>query len=198
MSTGGLAYTVTGIERKRNQIVDKASKKALFVLFAGATLLASTSDTGEQVVILGHNSMPSYVSYVENQSYNGTVCMSQVVDALKCANLDKIKSMASFAEDWNGNGARAFSKKAIDVFEKIISVLSIQPQIAPTGRNSLLMQYELEDNSMLAFEVSEDKTEKVCVPQGKYELATIELITENIEMNIEKSVVEFYGRKVHL
>ena len=105
MSTGGLAYTVTGIERKRNQIVDKASKKALFVLFAGATLLASTSDTGEQVVILGHNSMPSYVSYVENQSYNGMVCISQVVDALKCVNLDKIKNMASCEEDWNGREA---------------------------------------------------------------------------------------------
>ena len=85
-----------------------------------------------------------------------------------------------------------FSSKVISFFRSVIEILDKQPQIAPTGRNSLLMQYELEDNSVLAFEVCESRVEKVFVPKGDYSKAEAETFTNNMEQRIKESVTLFY------
>lgn len=118
---------------------------------------------------------------------------NHVIDVLKVENLNKIDKMALFKTDWNGTGGKPFSNEAITLFRMIIEQLDKQPQIAPTGRNSLLMQYELEDRSLLAFEVTESKTEKVYIPKGDYSRAHNEIFTENIGQRIEESVKLFYG-----
>ena len=101
--------------------------------------------------------------------------------------------MALFDYDWNGTGGSAFSQNAIALFESIIEMLDKQPQIAPTGRNSLLLQYELDDKSLLAFEVSENRTEKVYIPKGNYAMVQMDTFTENIGQRIKESVELFYG-----
>lgn len=68
-----------------------------------------------------------------------------------------------------------------------------QPQIAPTGRNSLLLQYELDDKSLLAFEVGEKRTEKVYIPQGDYSLVQTDSFSEHIGERINECVECFYG-----
>ena len=57
------------------------------------------------------------------------------------------------------------------------------------------MQYELDDKSLLAFEVSEDRTEKVYIPEGDYSMAQTDIFTKNVEQKIKESVEEFYGFK---
>lgn len=107
--------------------------------------------------------------------------LDKAIELMRAENLDKIKKMESFGDDWNGTGGRAFSKKAINLFETIIKMLEKQPQIVPTGRNSLLMHYESEDKSLLAFEVGENRTEKVYIPKGNYSLAQVEVFTDNVD-----------------
>ena len=115
------------------------------------------------------------------------------MDLMKVENISKLKRMALFNENWNGAGGRAFSENAIALFESIIKILDKQPQIVPTGRNSLLMQYELDDKSLLAFEVRENQTEKVYIPKGNNAKVQIEIFTENVGHQINESVKLFYG-----
>lgn len=114
---------------------------------------------------------------------------------MKIENIKKIKKMALFSQDWNGTGGNVFSDDAICLFERIIETLERQPQIAPTGRNSLLMQYELEDNSILAFEVSEHRTEKVLIPKGDYEMVQVDFIYEDVVERIKECVTSFYDNE---
>ena len=103
--------------------------------------------------------------------------------------------MALFPNNWNGTGGEAFSERAINMFRTVINTLVKQPEIAPTGRNSLYMQYNLEDGTTLAFELREDTAEKVYLPNGNFDLADIEIFDNDVAENINKCVENFYGHK---
>mgnify|MGYP004453821429 FL=1 len=88
---------------------------------------------------------------------------------------------------------KKFTTGAIDTFKEVISTLTRQPEIAPTGRNSLLMYYELADGSRLIFEVSESKAKKVYIPNGDYAKANIQIYTGNVSYKITEAVENLYG-----
>lgn len=132
------------------------------------------------------------VNFSQNTSrLNDVYC--QTIDLLKIENEDKILKMQAFEENWDGNGAKAFSKEAISLFRTVISALCKQPKIAPTGNNSLLMQFEKDDKSLLAFDVSLLGTDMVIVPQGNFELADEDFFTDKLEERINSAVRKFYG-----
>ncbi|AXF52471.1 MAG: hypothetical protein [Caudoviricetes sp.] len=112
---------------------------------------------------------------------------------MKNKNLNKIRKISLFEDNWNGNGGEKFSKTSIRYFETMIKELKRQPEIAPSGRGSLLMQYRLNDGSLLAFEVNEDKTEKVYIPKGIFQKAEIENFYGNAIKKIKESVDLFYS-----
>ena len=114
-------------------------------------------------------------------------------DLLKIGNLNKINKIAGFKENWNGNGAKSFSPEAIEMFKNIITNLDQQPEIAPTGRDSLYMQYDANDGSLLAFEVFEKKIEKVFVPRGDMNKAETETVSTNLIEYVKENVNKFYG-----
>lgn len=113
-------------------------------------------------------------------------------DNAKIKNLEIIEKMLMLNDNWNGTGGRKFSRDSILFFKNIIEKIEKQPAIAPTGRNSLLMQYELDDKSLLAFEVSLNRTEKVYLPGGDFSMAQVEVFTEHVEQKIRESVERFY------
>lgn len=190
---------LSNLEEKPNNNAEKkifnkigTASSIAAVLFVGTTMLKNPT-SGE--IISGYNyTEPSYIQYInlpqEKELYN---LDNSAIDLMKVKNLDKLNKMAQFDENWNGTGAKAFSPNAIFLFRTIIEKLDKQPEIAPTGRNSLLMQYELDDKSLLAFEVSENKTEKVYIPRGDYSKAEVEMLTENMVQKIKESVEDFYG-----
>ena len=170
------------VERKSFTNVGIATSVA-FALFVGTTALKSTADLD---ALFGYDFiMPSYIQYINLNTKKGHINMyvDKTIDLMKVGNLNKIEKMAAFDDDWNGTGGSIFS---IEMLEK-------QPEIAPTGRNSLLMQYELDDKSLLVFEVSEEKTEKVYIPKGDYSMAQMELFTENTGYRRNECVENFYG-----
>lgn len=57
-------------------------------------------------------------------------------------------------DNWNGYGAKQFSKNLITRLSKIISILDTQPEIFPTGAQSIQLEYE-NDNAYLEFEIYE-------------------------------------------
>jgi len=116
-----------------------------------------------------------------------------VVDNKRIENMNKIEGMRHFEKNWNGYDADPFSESSLVWFEKVINSLRKQPEIAPTGRNSLYMQYKSDDGSMLAFELSENKVEKVYVPNGDYNKIESEVITSDICNKINEQAEKFYG-----
>lgn len=201
MNSGNL-ITISNLSEKSNNHIEKkaygkvgAVTSIAFAIFVGTTALRYPVK-GE--VVSGYDIIrPSYIKYIKLDHEKGYVDLytNKAIDLMKVENINKIKKMALFNDNWNGTGGSAFSEGAINLFEVIINALEKQPQIAPTGRNSLLMQYELDDKSLLAFEVSEKKTEEVYIPRGDYSLAQMEVFTENISQQIKESVEHFYGLK---
>lgn len=162
------------------------------VIFVGASVLRVPAEGG--IVPEYDFQRISCIDYVnlDKEGFVGTDA-NKAVDLLKLVNLDKIKKLAIFKDDWNGTGGSPFSEGAVSLFEKVIHMLIKQPQIAPTGRNSLLLQYELDDKSLLAFEVGEKRTEKVYIPQGDYSLVQTDSFSEHIGERINECVECFYG-----
>ena len=164
-------------------------------LFVGAMILKPPAKNGS---ISDYDcTEPSYIQYIDLSEKRrfSNLENNRAIDLLKIENLRKIRNMSFFEEDWNGTGGSAFSENAIKLFEDIIEMLEVQPQIAPTGRNSLLLQYELDDKSLLAFEVSESRTDKVYIPEGDYSAAQTDVFTKDVKQKIKESVEEFYGLK---
>ena len=106
-------------------------------------------------------------------------------------NLKKLEEIASFQDNWNGNGAKAFSNQLISEAKKLIISLEIHPEIFPTACETIQLEYDKEDGTHLEIEIKEDKSAEVFwVKQtGEEELKKIQA---NVE-EIDKVVREFYG-----
>lgn len=171
---------------------------AIFSIFVGTTLLTIPfSNLTGNIELSGDYSSSSCINYVNIGDSREDTCLnnSSFLDLLKMENHKKLECMSSFKENWNGTGGQAFSDSSINLFKNIIENICKQPYIAPTGRGSLLLQYELDDQSVLAFEVRENKLEMACVPKGNYSLATNEIFTDNFIEHINSQVAQFYGLK---
>ena len=156
-------------------------------VFVGASLAADYS---------GCHALTANNTVVIENSRGGSFRYSAVnpsLDLLTIENKNKLINMKEFDYDWNGNGGKAFSKKSIDLFNKIIDSVCKQPKIAPTGNESLLLQYEKNDGSLLAFDVSITKTSMVLIPKGNFDLAKEETFAGGDIDSINSAVSNFYG-----
>ena len=69
----------------------------------------------------------------------------------------KLDMIASLDDNWNNNGAKAFSSSLIMKTRNIISSLNIQPEIFPTACESIQLEYTKPDGSYLEIEISESE-----------------------------------------
>ena len=123
-----------------------------------------------------------------------TVSEVAEVDGAKVKNLSRLEDMATLEENWNGYGAKGFSAALIAKCKEILNLLPQQPELYPTGRQTIHLQYELEDRSYLGFEISEEKTTYLKVPQRKYDEAEErELAGADEVKKIKELVADFYG-----
>lgn len=118
--------------------------------------------------------------------------VAKFCNSLKDKNLEKIKKMSLFKADWNGNDSLPFTIDAISIFERVIRHLPVQPEIAPTGRNSLLLQYERKDGDMLLFELKENNAEMAFISKGDFTKAQCENIDNDVVNTIVKRVEELW------
>jgi len=159
-------------------------------IFFGATLITPTNI--DMLVSNSSNySAPVYSETLSEQESNTSTL--NYIDILREINLRKIMDMKSFEMGWNGSGGMAFSDKAIQFFQKVIANLFKQPELAPTGRNSLYMEYRDEKIGLLAYEVLEDYVTKVIVPSWDYSKMLEKRIYNNVIDVINQDVKEFYG-----
>ena len=72
-------------------------------------------------------------------------------------NIDKVTSFLELPVNWNENGAGQFSQNLIDKTINILHRLNYQPEIFPTGSNSIILEYNKSDGRYLGIEVSENQ-----------------------------------------
>ncbi len=116
-------------------------------------------------------------------------------DKKKFDNLEKLYNIEHLEQDWNGYGSKQIPRTVIIQSRNFIKNILIQPIIFPTGRQSIHMQYELEDKSYLEFEIFSDKITCMKVPKRIYSQATFEVFNKMDMGKFNKIIEEFYGIK---
>lgn len=160
-------------------------------------------------ILLGANSvsLESQTSIDENNFYfsdnsiksnNFSANFSYYFDSLpffsgeKEENKQQIKDISSLEDNWNGYGAKQFSNTIISSAEKIIDILTWQPEVFPTGRESIQFEYEKDNGDYLELELFENGKIKLFIlySDGRKE-------KKYVTLNEVKSVVDnFYGSQI--
>lgn len=137
--------------------------------------------SGMSYILSGYN--------VDHTSYSGKNRV--LINEEKIYNLKKLDQIEALEDNWNGNGAKAFNKQLLEKTRKIITLLEKQPEVFPTGCDSIQIEYEKKDGSYLEIELSLAKQWNVFEVDSTGKEYTF-FITANIEPLI-KVVDEFYG-----
>lgn len=95
-------------------------------------------------------------------------------------NLDRLEEIKKLKQDWNGNGAEPFGQDLVNKTIVILKGLSDQPQVFPTARNSIQLEYENGD-CYLEFEIFGDRI-SVLLSFGEIEE----------ELDIDESKIQHY------
>ena len=86
-------------------------------------------------------------------------------------NMKTLSMIESLEENWNGYGAPPFQKELIDKVKCIIKNLDEQPEIFPTGRGTIQLEYNSKDESYLEFEIYLDRASMLLVEWRDYSTA---------------------------
>ena len=129
---------------------------------------------------------------LNSRTYDAMENVTDIHNVNLLMNLQTLNEMKKLENDWNGNGGIAFSSELIAIFTDIIRALEKQPQMAPTGRGSLQIQYELPDRSYLGFEIFKDKVVMLEVPERDYSRAKTYTESKKTIDFINKNVRRFY------
>jgi hypothetical protein len=102
-------------------------------------------------------------------------------------NLDRITAISAFEKNWNGYNANCFSNEIICKAKVIVKTLKYKPELYPTGRDSIQIEFEY-DNNYLEFEIFDDRIEVY------REKDLIPIKNEEIELSkINEEVEDFYS-----
>lgn len=82
----------------------------------------------------------------------------EVLNHTQQENLRKLEQISLLADNWDGNGSKAFDKQLIAKVKDLIGVLDVQPEIIPLSYGSIQMEYEKEDDSYLEIEINLNDT----------------------------------------
>ena len=96
-------------------------------------------------------------------------------------------------QNWNGYHAAPIPHKIINLCRDIVKELPIQPEIFPTCRKTIQMQYELDTKDYLEFEIYENKISVLKVPLRKYDM----LIEFDIDICQKSELIHIVNDFVH-
>lgn len=126
--------------------------------------------------------------------YNNSGISDRMPDRAKRKNLERLYDIAQLGDNWDGYGNGSISEKVVLTAEKLIRTVPRQPEIYPTGRNSIQLQYELPDTSYLEFEIFEEKIVCMEVPERIYSRASFQILEETDTVKIGQIVEGFYAK----
>lgn len=103
----------------------------------------------------------------------------------------RLQEIANLNDDWNGNGAEHFSTVIIDKTKDIVCGLTLQPEIFPTAKDTIQLEYDGKNDSYLEFEVGNtDKASVFSIDSNGRELNFVVDLSAD---SLNKVISEFYG-----
>ena len=110
---------------------------------------------------------------------------------LKTHNLNKLDSIRSLGDNWNGNGAPTFSGSLTDRIESLINELNIQPEVFPTACETIQLEYDNSRRDHMEIEIGESDTAEVYIIRfnGEEIYSSIPVASNDIN----RLVGDFYG-----
>ena len=109
----------------------------------------------------------------------------------KIESLRILRKIQSLEPNWNGYQADSIPLEVIGLSRNIVMNLDAQPEIYPTGRGTIQMQYELFDRSYLEFEIYTDRINVLSVPKRIYDDAIEYSIEANKYYKLNEIVKKF-------
>lgn len=98
-----------------------------------------------------------------------------------------LSNFKNLSSNWNEYNSEPIKLKIIEKTEKLISHLEFQPQIFPTGRGTIQIEYFKNDKNFIEIEISEEE-------QFLYKVQDGEDIEEEIGIEDVPSIIEkFYA-----
>ncbi|MBQ2406870.1 MAG: hypothetical protein II312_09435 [Lachnospiraceae bacterium] len=193
----------TSISKVYSTLVGGVIATSIVVMGNGAVSIGQNYDCTGQIVCHYDEKTTVYASfstepiisfnvpgYSNNESISSGV-EKVVISEEKLENLKKIETIALLQDDWNANGAKAFSASLITKVRNLIMFLKIQPEVFPTACESLQLEYDKADGSHMEIELTESEEAEVFVVDNKG-CESIINISASIE-SINKVVSDFYG-----
>lgn len=104
--------------------------------------------------------------------------------------LEKLNLIGIMQDGWNDNNANKFSEDLINRCKEIVSLLSIQPEIFPTGANSIQFEYEKDNNDYLEFNIFKNRIEIFQIINGKETESVLNIDQKDM---LQKVVNDFYN-----
>lgn len=139
---------------------------------------------------LNNNTLPFFNSlnktdYSNSSSYSANYINCN--DKLQ-KNVDLIKDFSKLEDNWDDNGAIKIQNNIINSALSALYLLKIQPDVFPTGRNSIQFEYEKANGDYLEFEFFEDHI-------TMYSIISDNEFEKNVaSTELDKMVVDFYAR----
>lgn len=103
---------------------------------------------------------------------------------------EQLRTIAKLEDDWNNNGAKAFSSQLINKVSLLIDSLPVVPCVFPTAIGAIQIEYNKQDGSYLEFEIYEDSVQLFMIDKDKQEHE--KEIIEDYLISILQAVVDFY------
>lgn len=79
------------------------------------------------------------------------------INISKYESLKRLTEIKNLPDNWNDNNAKKFSAKFISYVRTILTHLEIEPDVFPTARDSIQLEYENSAGDYLEFEIFEDR-----------------------------------------
>lgn len=137
------------------------------------------------------NRINTYVNSIANSPSIKSSAKTAASGEVKKHNLEKLEIIRFLEDNWNGNGAPAFSKKVMDKAVKLIDKLIIQPEIFPTALGNIQLEYDNSRRDHMEIEISNEDTAEIFIVMFNGE--EIEETIKATADSINKRVGEFYG-----
>ncbi len=163
------------------------------------TLISFMSTNCDSTTVLTkdkyYSSVVSSESEVVKFTTNTTSEMNvynSVLDYKKYKNFGTLKVIEALQSNWNGYGADSFSVDLISKVREFVVSAVIQPDIFPTARDSIQIEYEKDNGDYLEFEFFENGEIKKFFYGSQGETDTQYISFECLNGEIDT----FYGRKI--